>query len=476
MDTPSPLKDNATASSEGLLVADGPVDPTPASSVPSSTQPVRRKRLTPQEKKDREAEKEAKAKVLAEKRAQREIDEKVKAEQKAQKEEERRKRDEEKRKKNEEKEEKKRVKEQKQQQEEEEKRKKERVSRATLNRCPRIQELTDMQSQMKLNAFFTKPKSSGECTGKAMVDSAQNPVMARLSLAPDALLTSTDAVHSSPQKARQQNARTEYERFFLPFALPLHASLAPINAFMTDPATLAAAQKRMDSLIAQEDASTEPITIDAVRSLFPKRRRGLEIPTISEIIDLVNGSAERPIDLTGDGNEKSRQPLELLKQVPMKYLHFPEDVRPPYHGTYTKPHTPAEERSLARNPTTRKLPDLNYDYDSEAEWEEPEEGEDLDSEGDEDLDEDGDEEMDGFLDDDDDPQLKRRLLSGDQEPVSSGLCWEDAEGVSRLNDGSGAICTEFRNFKMGFLLGMCRRSDLSFAMLTSCFRAAAPLH
>jgi chromatin assembly factor 1 subunit A len=307
---------------------------------------------------------------------------------------------------------------------------------------------------MKLNAFFTKPKPTGDLSTKAMVDNIQNPATANIQLAPDTTLTSTNSAPPSPQKAILKNATTDYEKFFLPFSLPPHATLAPINAFIVDADVLAAAQKRMDRLTSHEDVDTEPVTLETVRSLFPKRRRGIETPTIAEIVDLVNGSADRPIDLTEDGNSKPTQPLALLSRIPMKYLHFPEDVRPPYHGTYTKLHTRSEERKLARNPTCRGFSDLNYDYDSEAEWEEPEEGEDLDSEGDDDLDEDGDEEMDGFLDDDEDPQLKRRLHNGDQEPVSTGLCWEDSRGVSRLNDGSGAISTEFKNFRMGFLLGM----------------------
>ncbi|KAF2685143.1 hypothetical protein K458DRAFT_301270 [Lentithecium fluviatile CBS 122367] len=428
MDTPSPLKQAATAiplSSTTSAAGNAPT-PAPAATAPNTTQSAKRRKLTPQEKKDREVEKEAKAKAIAEKKAQKELEEKAKAEQKAQKEEE-------KRKKNEEKEEKKRAREQKQQQEEEEKRKKER-------------------SQMRLNAFFTKPKPAGDTPSKAMVDTVQNPCTGSTSLAPDTPWTSTDPSPPSPQKAIQRNAQSDYERFFLPFSLPPHAVLAPSNAFMVDPDILAAAQKRMDLLAAQEDLPREPITLETVRSLFPKRRRGTKTATIAEIVDLVNGSADRPIDLTGDGSTKPPQPLQLLKQVPMKYLHFPEDVRPPYYGTYTKPHTSAEERTLARNPCSRGFQDLNYDYDSEAEWEEPEEGEDLDSDGDDDLDDEGDEEMDGFLDDDDDPQLKRRLLSGDQEPISTGLCWEDLHGVSRLNDGSRAISTEFKDFRMGFLL------------------------
>jgi len=319
---------------------------------------------------------------------------------------------------------------------------------------------------MKLNAFFTKPKPTADLSGKSMVDPIQNPATTNILLAPDTTLTSTDSAPPSPQKAILKNAQTDYERFFLPFSLPPNSTLAPTNAFMVDPEILSAAQKRMDRLTAQEDVEMEPITLETVRSLFPKRRRGMQTPTIAEIVDLVNGSADRPIDLTEHDNSRPTQPLDLLRRVPMKYLHFPEDVRPPYHGTYTKPHTSSEERKLARNPTSRGFSDLNYDYDSEAEWEEPEEGEDLDSEGDEDLDEDADEEMDGFLDDDEDPQLKRRLLNGDQDPISTGLCWEDSCGVSRLNDGSGAISTEFKNFRMGFLLGTNLSTVLTNIVLT----------
>jgi chromatin assembly factor 1 subunit A len=76
------------------------------------------------------------------------------------------------------------------------------------------------------------------------------------------------------------------------------------------------------------------------------------------------------------------------------------------------------------------LPDTNYDYDSEAEWEEPEEGEDLNSEDEEEMSEDGDDDMDGFLDDEDDAMAggKRRLIVGDLEPVSSGIRWA-SDGV-----------------------------------------------
>lgn len=258
----------------------------------------------------------------------------------------------------------------------------------------------------------------------------------------------------SPQKIALKKAQNDYDRYFLPFSLPSHAILAPHNRFMADPVKMATACSRLDQLISGTQASTEPITLESFRSSFrPCGPRGLKTVPIVEIVELVNGSSDKPIDLTSDSNA-SQDPLDLLQQIPMKYLHFPRDVRPPYYGTYTKPHTQLEELKLARNPFSRTLRETNYDYDSEAEWEEPEEGEDLDSECDDDLDEEGEDDMDGFLDDDEDLQLKRRHISGDLQPISTGLCWEDVRGVSRLNDGSGAISTEFKEFKMGFLLGM----------------------
>ncbi|OAF99506.1 uncharacterized protein CC84DRAFT_1200129 [Paraphaeosphaeria sporulosa] len=422
MQTPSPLKRTpAGTHTPSSSAAPSSTQPAPASS--NDQQSAKRRKFTQQEKEEQAKEKEAKAKARAEKKAQKEAEEKLKADQKAQ-------RDEEKRKKNEEKEEKKRVKELKQQQEEEEKKKKER-------------------SQMRLNAFFSKPKGVAEPTGNTTVEPVQKSCTGQTWLSSDPVETIANAAPPSPQKAIVRNGQSDYERVFLPFSLPPTGILAPLNAFHSKPEDLAAAQARLDDIVAHKDVGMEPVTVESIRSIFPKCHRGLETTTMAEIVDRINGSADNPINLAEDPNIK---PLDLLKQVSMKYLHFGEDVRPPYFGTYTKHHDPERERKVARNPTFRGLTDLNYDYDSEAEWEEPGEGEDLDSEGEEDLEEEGEEDLDGFLDDEDDPEVKRRLLNGDQEPVSTGLCWEDARGVSRLNDGSGAISTEFKDFRMGFLL------------------------
>lgn len=308
---------------------------------------------------------------------------------------------------------------------------------------------------MRLNAFFVKPKPQGNGSAKAMVDSNQSPTPEIISLSPAVPIPDANPGPRSPQKTLQQKAKTDYDRYFLPFSLPSHALLAPYNRHMEDPAKLALARSRLEQLLSQEDAAMDTIELASVKSKFPAyKRRGSKAIPLMDVVERINSASDKPIDLTKDVGGTAQDPLQLLKQIAMKYLHFPEDVRPPYYGTYTKPHTMQEAARLARNPFSRTLREADYDYDSEAEWEEPEEGEDLDSEGEEDLDEEGDEDMDGFLDDEEDAQIKRRLISGDLQPVTTGLCWEDSSGVSKLNDGSGAVSTEFKGFGMGFLLGM----------------------
>lgn len=308
---------------------------------------------------------------------------------------------------------------------------------------------------MKLNAFFVKPKVTAGSAEPSLANSNPDSTAWSTSLPSDTSGAVTNNVPLSPQKPGQKGAQSEYDRCFLPFALPTHATLAPTNAFMEDIAKLKTARARLDQLSKSDCAGLEPITLQTLKVLLPTRaRRGMKTATINEVVKRIHGSPDQPVELTNDtGVNQQQQPLDMLKGIPMKYLHFGEDVRPPYYGTYTKPYPDATARKIARNPIYRARQDTNYDYDSEAEWEEPEEGEDLDSEGEDDIEEEGEDDLDGFLDDEEDPQLKRRMLSGDLVPVSTGLCWEDANGVSKLNVDSDSVFTGSRDFKMEYLLG-----------------------
>jgi len=134
--------------------------------------------------------------------------------------------------------------------------------------------------------------------------------------------------------------------------------------------------------------------------------------------------------------------------VPVKSLKFREDVRPPYIGTVSGLPPGLNSLSiLARHPTA-KLTTLNYDYDSEAEWQE-EDGEDVEDLDDDEEDADMDEEMEDFLDDSEDAGPARLVFSGGMEPESTGLCWENPR---RLNSPA-----KLNNFRMEFILGACLR-------------------
>lgn len=245
---------------------------------------------------------------------------------------------------------------------------------------------------------------------------------------------------------------------FLPFCVPTQATVAAHNRFLPLEEELARVNEHLDTYFkatpdkeATDSDSTDmdPQFTEVLRRC--KVERGYVPLPVQDIIERIQGSSYQPVDLTS--NSDGDGPDALLQQCTMKYLHFGQDVRPPYCGTWSRPQSLERARQLARNPFQRLLPQLDYDYDSEAEWEEPEEGEDVDSDGEEDEEE-GDEDMEGFLDDENPPdylQGRKGQMSNDLVPVCTGLQWEDASGVLHAADGGQAA--DFSSLKMGALLG-----------------------
>ena len=201
------------------------------------------------------------------------------------------------------------------------------------------------------------------------------------------------------------------------------------------------------------------------------QKRGYFVPRIREVMTMPTrtvtmttmartSQTSEPFNLTSV--DKSTPNLtEILRAIPVKYLHFAEDVRPPYFGTFTRVQSPKTARQLPRDPLARQLPETNYEYDSEAEWEEPEEGEDLASDdGDEEEEgeeEDGGDDMAAFLDDEgvEGGGGKRRVQMGgaDLEPQCSGLWWEDENGKLVAGDVGGNRTVGFSAFEAGYLIG-----------------------
>ena len=410
--SPMPGSGFALASSAGMA------SPSAFAALNGNVQPPPKKvKLTFQEKEMKRINKEIKDQERAAEKARKEEERQAHAEEKAKKEAEkeveRRKKEAEKEAKRKvqeaekaEKEEKKRKKEEEKQRAEEEKRKKER-------------------SQMKLGNFFNIPTPTKQRASS--VDGNDR----SMSPAPNPSLLGTSAASPAPATPSKPETST-YDKKFPPFFVQNNVTLAPINRFERDEEASESIQQTVDSYIHGNRSPGRQRPFDAV-SLFhlcgqDHILRGKRCMSVREIMAEVNGSSSRPIDLTTDSqNSQIKRTGEMLQKVPMKFLKFQEDVRPPYRGTYTSRPISGMTK-LARNPLKRDLPDTDYDYDSEAEWIEDEDAEDLNSEGEEDDEgvEDG-EDMEGFLDDEGDETAnsKRLVLQGDLEPVSTGLCWED---------------------------------------------------
>ncbi|KUJ17431.1 uncharacterized protein LY89DRAFT_696862 [Mollisia scopiformis] len=432
-----------TRSSTGELTDAGPdtpsyggASPPPSTSTPSAfaalngsaPPPAKKQKLTFQEAELKRINKEIKDRERAEEKAKKDAERQALVEEKARKTAER---EAEKKRKEVEKEEKrvaleeKRVAQEAEKAAKEEKRKKKEEEKQKADEEKRKKE----RSQMKLNNFFAIPaqprprSTSTESRGRSSMSPAPQSSIA-------SLLT---ASAPSPSKLTPSKPQlSAYKKLFPDFFVQTGVTLAPANRFERDEEATEAIQATIDSYILGDRSPDRQRSFDAT-DLFHLSHddmalRGRYHMPVREIMtEFYSGKASRPIDLTTDSqNSQIKRTTDILKAVPMKFLHFQEDVRPPYRGTYTARPVNGMAK-LARNPLRRDLPETNYDYDSEAEWIEDEDAEDLKSEGEEEDEVDEDEDMEGFLDDDgDDTSNSRRLvLQGDLEPISTGLCWED---------------------------------------------------
>ncbi|KAJ5647353.1 hypothetical protein N7490_003725 [Penicillium lividum] len=357
------------------------------------------------------ASKEFKERQRLEEKAKREEEKRLKDEEKkkrdAEREEEKRLKEDEKKKREAEREEKKKAREEekvaKEVAKEDEKRRKE-EAKEDEKRKKEEAKLKKERAQPKLNSFFTRPQVPAS-PAKAI---------------------------SSPSKAAPVNAPTtilqppksDYVKDFPDFFLQSHTILAPSHRFERDAQALTHIRNTLDASLGPLNGSFElqPFRPSEIFNLIPYQRRcGRQAHSVKEILQrmqTLNDAGNLP-----DGVSASAK--SDLSHIPMKSLKFGEDVRPAYQGTFTRAVPKASAHKISRNPYRRELPETNYDYDSEAEWEEPEEGEDLDSEEEEEASDDGEDDMDEFLDDEDDAlkENKRRLIVGELEPVCTGIRW-----------------------------------------------------
>ncbi|KAJ0117164.1 hypothetical protein J7T55_003581 [Diaporthe amygdali] len=261
------------------------------------------------------------------------------------------------------------------------------------------------RAQPKIGSFFTKQPST----------STPKEARARLDLPGTA---------RSPSPAIQE--RNEYQRIAQEFFVKENVTLAS-NKFALSPGSQAARTAILDDFVAGRKS---PISDLAEALRLPKKTvqpRGKIYPSVRGLLSSHGGIQASPIDLTTESqNLRIQTTQQSLKKIPLKHLKFHEDVRPAYYGTATSVESLASLQKLAKNPIAKDLP-LNYDYDSEAEWVDGDDGEgdDVSLMDEEDADEDDGEAMDDFLDDSEDVGRGPRMFAGTMEPESSGVCFED---------------------------------------------------
>lgn len=345
-----------------------------------------------------------------------------------------------------------------------------------------IDELTGyIKAQTRLNNFFPALKLSPEKTRTECSETTPSPSVPGAELCDDLSGNSTPLKSSSPQKPARHTTQSDYESVFLSFFVQAHVVLAPWNRFGDTRDSQLISKEMDEALLSRDSLSRQNLSgkTEDGHSLWNTRRRKNQwaryksYPSVKELLGKITGSVDHPIDLTAPSYSKSvMSPAEVLKKLPIKHLHYAEDYRPAYRGTFSRLPAAKSALRLGKNPFEQSLPDTNYDDDSEAEWVEPEEGEDLNSEGEEDIgSEEDDEDMEGFLDDEEldpaapNPGNRRRLVNGDLIPICSGLCWEDIHGVYKPADVTGSQSNlELGNFRMDFLLG---QSIISYNLVTS---------
>lgn len=253
-----------------------------------------------------------------------------------------------------------------------------------------------------------------------------------------------------------------YEQMFKPFFIKENVRLAK-NPFEMDEETRAAKTKILEEYVEGKRGEV-PLRFDPLEALqIPySTRRGRVYPSVRKIMSEFHDlSSNAPAGLSAASqNAQILHALQALKKVPLKSIKFKEDVRPPYIGTISGlPPGLKSLQILAKKPTSRNLLPLNYDYDSEAEWQE-EDGEDVDDLDDEEEEADNDEDMADFLDDSEDVGPSRMVFSGGMEPESSGLCWENRKRASPED--------KMLKYRLEWILGKSLKNLLPWEAATKC--------
>jgi chromatin assembly factor 1 subunit A len=177
-------------------------------------------------------------------------------------------------------------------------------------------------------------------------------------------------------------------------------------------------------------SEVDHFTLSTATDTGTRRKRKIKMVTISIHVtpDLSKG-------VWGQQAFAELRPVKVRNGF--KFLRFHEDIRPAYHGTWSK----KSSIVTGRTPFAKDTKFLNYDYDSEAEWEEGDDevGEDIENDAGDDEEENEDEEV----DDEDDGWLAADDEFGDdpdEETIRLRKKMRSIGGMSRPRTGENVVC------------------------------------
>lgn len=171
---------------------------------------------------------------------------------------------------------------------------------------------------------------------------------------PKASFSSPKAVSSAGS-----SSQSDFDKTFLPCR---YRNLAPINRFHKPPSEVQLGQDHLSQTELLDDFKK---SLMKRRSTKPRRKGVHPAITVREIKRIVTESDV----LGGNAEEEARKALEALSdrnKVQVKLLQFASDRRPGWYGTWTKSTNLIGPRCpLGQDPVS-----LDYNYDSDADWEE----------------------------------------------------------------------------------------------------------
>ncbi|RKP31894.1 hypothetical protein METBISCDRAFT_13055 [Metschnikowia bicuspidata] len=203
--------------------------------------------------------------------------------------------------------------------------------------------------------------------------------------------------------AKSEHKPRSYEADFLPFFQKSNVVMAAGTQLREDELQLRVEQFDKELV---SGAVFGPSTVFAVEFSLPSKSH----TTSQALVDALNSP-----------HMTESTVLQLVINLPpIKYLKFYENSKPPYVGTWcSEEHLKIAHAFL--DPLDTSVTGYDYAYDSDLDWQDEGEGEDVDDlEDGEDVEEDGDDDMDDFVDNSE--LLRKRGIVGPQQSFS---IWND---------------------------------------------------